>query len=53
MGALTYYTFQSRNWRLHRNTLVNSNYAIPQTKKEIEKRLDFLKDSKRARRLFI
>ncbi|XP_060210228.1 uncharacterized protein LOC132637097 [Lycium barbarum] len=49
-GALIYYTWQARNWKIFKEENVNKEFVTVQIQKEVRERLGMLNCSKRARR---
>lgn len=49
LGAMIYYTWQARNWKLFRKINVNSAFIVTQIQKELRERTSMLAGSRRAR----
>lgn len=49
-GATIYHTWKVRNWKIFRNTEVNTRYVAAQIKKEIKIRLEGIETTRKARR---
>lgn len=47
-GTVIYHAWTARNWQIFRGTLVYTDAAIVQIKKEVIERLDLLKGSRKA-----
>lgn len=50
LGAGIYHIWQARNWKLFKETTINTEQIVTQVKIEIRGRIDLMKDSKRARK---
>lgn len=49
-GAMVYYTWRARNWKVFRGITIQTNYVYTQIQQEIKVRVDMLRSSKRAHR---
>lgn len=49
-GALIYYAWQARNWRVYRGLNVDTRYITSQIQKEIRERVSMVTGSQKARR---
>ncbi|XP_059285114.1 uncharacterized protein LOC132038465 [Lycium ferocissimum] len=49
-GAMLYYTWQARNWKVFKQATVNKEYAIIQIQKEIRERFGMLSCSRKVHR---
>lgn len=48
MGAVIYNTWQTRNWKIFRNTKVNTEFATAQIKKELKHKLKDIQTCRKA-----